>query len=182
MRSAIRRGAGMLLALAVALALGALSRVPYGSPSEEGVLRLSWRLRGERVSECRPLTQAEREALPIHMRREEVCEGRMLPYRMRLWVAGELTEDRTVVPAGAREDRPLFLFHEVRLPAGPYAVAVRFEAVRPAGAAFADEQAPGALTLEEGVRLEPGRVALITYDADRRALILLPASARSVSD
>src|SRR5690606_5782376 len=78
-----RMSAGRILMVVVVSALataslGWLARAPYHPPgSDTGLLRLSWRLRGEKVESCRPRTQAELDALPVHMRTPEVCEGRL---------------------------------------------------------------------------------------------------------
>ena len=204
------------MAAGVALAtLGALSRAPYREPdAEDAVLRLSWRVRGIRVRECRTLTPDELDALPPHMRRPEVCEGRIAPYRLRVRVDGRVLTDTLVHAAGAREDRPLYVFREFRVMPGVHRVDLRF--VREAGqgegggggegggeererrdeAAGRDDargrehrehrgrrdrdderrgrngETPARLELDARVDLEAGDVALITYDAERRALVL----------
>ena len=96
------RGLAVFVTGAVVLALGALSRIPYTpAGAGHGVLRLSWRVRGERVTECRRLTPEELEALPLHMRRPEVCEGRIAPYRLRVTIDGSVVEDTLIRAAGA---------------------------------------------------------------------------------
>jgi hypothetical protein len=104
---------GLMLATLVLTGVGAGTRVPYRfSESDEAVLRLSWRLRGVRVEECRRLTAGELERLPAHMRREEVCEGRIAPYRLTLEIDGHQVEDGLVHASGARADRPLYVYRE----------------------------------------------------------------------
>ena len=206
-RSHLRRTLGGLLAAGLLLALGALSRLPYDAEgADAALLRLSWRIRGERVQECRPLTEEERAALPPHMQREEVCEGRIAPYRLRLRVDGQELEASTVTAAGARQDRPLYVFREIPLPPGEHRLEVSFIRAggeAPVGSAAAaasvgdsprggdppptpvtgspgrgdapsttGADAPRELRLEEDVMLAPGQVALVTYDADARALVL----------
>lgn len=203
--------AGVVAGVALAT-LTALSRTPYREPgADDAVLRLSWRVRGIRVRECRTLTPEELDALPPHMRRPEVCEGRIAPYRLRVRVDGRVLTDTLVHAAGAREDRPLYVFREFRVVPGVHRVDLLF--VREAGqgegegegegggeegergdeAAGRDEDrgrehrerrdrdderrgrnggSPARLELEADVSLEPGDVALITYDPQRRALVL----------
>jgi hypothetical protein len=158
----------------------ALSRVPYGPvDSDDSLIRLSWRTTGELVNECRRLTAEELERLPIHMRREEVCEGRLVPYRLSVRLDGREVIEETVRGAGAREDRPLYVFREVAVPPGSYHLEVSWEGDRPADGparleASADYRAGegvGDLAIDASLRLEAGDVALITYDVDRRELI-----------
>ncbi|MBI2535483.1 MAG: hypothetical protein HYW06_00585, partial [Gemmatimonadetes bacterium] len=104
---------GGALAVGMTLALGWLSQVPYDAAGDvDAVVRLAWRTRGTRVEECRRLTAAERERLPIHMRQEEVCQGRTVPYRLVVVLDGRSVVNEAVYPSGARADRPLYVYHE----------------------------------------------------------------------
>lgn len=160
-----------------ASALGWLSRAPYDPPGgATGVLRLSWRLRGEKEEHCRKRTPAELEALPIHMRTPEVCEGRLVAYRLAVRIDDEPAAETLVAPAGARGDRPIYVLREVPLPPGPHRVRVRFAR---ATSAHADRHT--ALELDTRIEAEPGAIELITIDPEtgrlvRRAEAHAPAS------
>jgi hypothetical protein len=161
-----------------ALALGVLTRVPYAmEDSADAELRLTWRARASQVEECRRLTAAEQEALPVHMRREVICEGRVASYRLEVRVDGEIRHGSTIRGAGARGDRPLYVFDAIRLPPGHHEVDVVFERI---GDPAADTPAtpprsgsvPDRLELREQLELAAGEVALVTYDATERRLVL----------
>ena len=180
------------------------------------LLRLSWRIRGEPVRSCRILSPAEVEALPQHMRRDEVCETRVEPYRLQVDIDGQRVLADTLHAAGARQDRPIYVYYDLPLAPGEYAIDVRFEQVGPAdvddvaldghaeppgdtqqeigGSSQAENNAPDAsvndqapegqggaeetaggmrLLVHRGtVRLEPGEIGLVTYNADTRTLVL----------
>jgi hypothetical protein len=179
-RRGVRIGLGLGLAVASALAMGALTRFAYtAEPGDQAELRLTWRARTAPVEECRRLTEAEREALPIHMRREVVCEGRVSSYRLDVVVDGETRHSSTVKGSGARGDRPLYVFDAIRLDPGLHDVHVVFERVGSADpdAAPSEPEArsssvPDRLELRERIELEPREVALVTYDATDRRLVL----------
>jgi hypothetical protein len=188
-RRVARIGLGTGLALASALSMGALTRYSYtAEPTEQAELRLTWRARAAPVEECRRLTESEQEALPVHMRREVICEGRVSSYRLEVVVDGEPWHSSIVKGSGARGDRPLYVFDAVRLDPGRHDVHVVFEregagdgveraegvpapgdgserGTRPAGV-------PDRLELRERLELAAGEVALVTYDATRRRLVL----------
>jgi hypothetical protein len=184
-----RAVAGLALALAVALGTAALSRVPYDAAGgERALIRLSWRARGERVDECRKLSPAELEALPPHMRRSEVCEGKVLPCILVVHLDGREIVHDTITGAGARQDRPLYVFRELPLPPGRHRLMVNFTRERRADERpeedsedeehhdYDDEHGflatPSRLQLDAAVRLVAGEVTLVTYDPDRRTLLV----------
>lgn len=166
---------GAIAALGLTAALGALSQVPY-EPGGAGraVVRFAWRVRSVRVEECRALTPQEQANLPAHMRRTEVCEGTVLPYRLQAQIDGELRLDRLVQPAGARGDRPLFVFEEIDVTPGPHRLDVTFEREGdPAEEDTLGVATPALIALGRHIELAVNEVALVTYDATRRELVLL---------
>ena len=125
-----RRAAVFLCSAAPVLLMGWLSRAPYDPPgSDAAVLRMSWRLRGQRIEECRPRTQAELDALPVHMRTPEICEGHLVAYRLVVRVGDAPADSLVFVPQGAKGDRPVFVMHEVPLAPGPQRVRVSFSPI-----------------------------------------------------
>jgi hypothetical protein len=172
---------GVVLAGSLA-GLGALSRTSYAVSGEEAVLRLAWRARSVRVDVCRLRTPEELARLPVHMREEEVCEGRLLPYRLRAMVGDEPMVNAMVQPAGARADRPIYVFRELDLEAGQHRVRVWFERQgtdpeQPAETGAEEHEhgparvAPRLLQLDTTVSLSPRDVLLVTYDEESQRLL-----------
>jgi hypothetical protein len=175
--------AGAGLTAVGTLALGWLSQVPYDAAGDvESLIRLAWRTRGTRVEECRRLTSEELERLPVHMRQEEVCQGRTLPYRLVVALDGRTVADEEVHPAGARADRPLYVYREFPLRPGWHDLEVQFtRAAIPQdtarvgdGGGSADQEgvAPQRMALRERVMLGADQIVLVTYDAGERRLVL----------
>jgi hypothetical protein len=159
------RTAAVGVALGLTLATAALSRVPYAAAGDDqALLRLTWRTPGEFVNECRTRTAEELQSLPVHMRSDEVCEGTILPNRLRVVLNGELIIDEPVRAAGAREDRPLYVFREIHVAPGEHRVQIEWGV----------ENAPAHArqTLHSNVNLEAGEISLFTYDVDSRALVV----------
>jgi len=181
--SVSRSPGAALLAVAAMAATAGLSQVPYlRSGAGEALLRLSWRAVSERVDECRQATEEELSRLPLHMRQETVCEGRVAPFHLRVDVDGDVVIDEEVRASGAREDRPVYILREHELRPGTHNIRVRFERVG-ADAATGEQQAgatggapagarfPAALDWSESLSVAPGEVALITWDAATRSLV-----------
>ncbi len=175
----VRRLLGGAFGLAATAGLVGLSRVPWTEhPGEHAELRLAWRLRSERVRACRRLTAAELARLPAHMRREEVCEGGLRPYRLEVWVDDRPVADDTIRAAGAHADRPLFVLREFELTPGRHDARIRFTPLGPAApqtvAVARERESPLAappLVFTAPLVLAPRQVALITYDEELRALV-----------
>lgn len=161
---------GALLAVGIALLIGTLSQVPFpGEAPDEAALRLAWRLRGEEVGECPRPTAEQLAVLPPHMRNPDACVGPLPPYRLRLWLDGELKIDARVEGGGARGDSPLYVNRELRLDSGSYEVRADFR--REEGDAPLED--PGTvLFLETRVELEAGTVMLLTRAGDTGRLEL----------
>ena len=71
-------------------------------------------------------TEAELANLPLHMRRTEICDGELAPFRLVVELDGAAVVDRIVRPAGARADRPVYVLDELKVAPGPHRVAVVF--------------------------------------------------------
>lgn len=156
-------------ALFVGVVLAALSRAPYEiEPGDDAVIRFSWRA-AERVEECRPLTDEEQAELPAHMRQTETCERRVSPFALRIGVDGQDVVHDTLSGAGARGDRPLYVYREVGVSAGKHELAVEFGAV---------DSAEPPLRLERVVELLPREVVLVTRDAERGVFVVRRRSNR----
>jgi hypothetical protein len=192
MSPATRRGLGLAVATLVTLGIGAASQAPWTATGpDEALLRLSWRAQSETREECRPLTAEEKAELPIHMQVPEVCESQAIPYLLRVSIDGSVLLADTVHGAGAREDRPVYVFREIGLIPGRHALAVEFA---PIGHGFEDleeddrdqaddedggdeedddDEDEGMLWLRysEEVPIGEREVVLIAYDSARRALV-----------
>jgi hypothetical protein len=122
------------------------------------------------VEECRTITPEELAELPIHMRREEVCEGRVVPFGLGVEIDERLVLADTIHGAGARGDRPIYVFREILVEPGTREIVVRFT---PLGGDDRDEGSAETETLRRTIRLAPSEVALVTYDDDRGELGLV---------
>jgi hypothetical protein len=193
--------AGVALLVAAVVALGFGTRWVYtATPADEAALRLAWRANVPLVEECRELSAEEQAELPVHMRRERVCEGRVASYRLEAAVDGRVLHQATISGAGARGDRPLYVFETLPVEPGRHRLRVSFvrvgaeaqaEVGSDAGAARSPDvdpdrepdaddgnrsgrgrAVPDRLVLEREVEVEPREVLLVTYVAGGGRLVL----------
>jgi hypothetical protein len=141
------------------------------SYADEGdaLLRLSWRVDGTMIEECRARTPAELEALAPHMRTPQVCTGLGAAYVLRVDIDGEQSALDTITPAGARRDRPVYVFREFGLSPGAHDVVVDLHALMPSTGA--STEAPPPLTWAGELTIAPTEIALVTLDPASGSLI-----------
>lgn len=184
------RLSGFVAALLSTAGLWWASTVPMPQASTDAVLRLAWSARPERVEDCRLQSEEALATLPPHMRQALICEGTTATYHLQVHRNSTVIDERIVRGGGMRQDRPLYVFRELRLPAGEADISVRMvrmdTASAPDGLASAESRTPSRaelqavpalLTFERRLRFQPRQVILVTYDPDRRALVEVPRPA-----
>ncbi|HSK21151.1 MAG TPA: hypothetical protein VK912_18495 [Longimicrobiales bacterium] len=158
-----------LVTILMTLAVGWLARAPYQPPgAEDGLLRLSWRMRAPDTETCRVRTQAELDALPVHMRTPEVCESHSAAWELVVQVDSQNADTTRILQGGARRDRPLFVLRELPLEPGAHHVRIGFtpeEGLRENGTAVP-------LVFDSVLWIAPGEVALVTLERERGTFIV----------
>ena len=161
---------GGVVSVAVAVVTIVFSQWPVQSPSDEAMVRLSWRTEPVRVETCRTLTEEELAEIPQHMRRAEECDGYYAEYELSVHVDGASALVDTIAPAGMRGDRPVYVLWEQPVEAGTRRVDVRFTALVPED--FDAGGRPTRLEWSGETRLAAREVALITVDPAGSTLVL----------
>ncbi len=155
----------ILLAAIALTGMAALSHVPFDTDRDEhALIRFSWRTRGKAEEHCRKRTQAELDALPIHMRTPEVCTGRIASYELAVEVDEQHLPRRTLRAAGAHADRPIYVFQEIPITPGSHHIEAEFYST-----AHPHEHR---LKYEKDVTVQGGDILLITYDDERGVLYM----------
>ena len=147
--------------LCAAIAFG--GRVPWTpQPDGSALVRLSWRAVLPTIEDCHEPTEDELTGLPPHMRPTEICDGRPVPFRLRFVLDGETVVDEPVTGAGAREDRPMYVLHEVQVEPGTHHIEVVFG---PDEQVTLPSSAVGGSVLSREIEIEALDIALVTTDA-----------------
>jgi hypothetical protein len=168
--------------------------------SGTALLRLSWSARPERIETCRTLSAEELAREEEHMRQRVECNGTFASYTLRVESDQRLVSESAVRGAGFRHDRPIYLLRELPVSNGPHHLRVSFVRREQTRDQSADTTArnrsepdtgifagraeredversrrrraaiPSLLVLDTTLVFAPGRVVLVTLNAERRVL------------
>ncbi len=161
--------AGVVL---VALIAAASRVAPAPTAREHGVLRLNWRLTGQRERSTVARTPEDLAALPVHMRTPFLMKDEPVAYRLSARLDGETVLDEAVQPGGFRQDGPLYVIENIELAPGSYRVDVDFT---PRDARHTNVVS---LAFSGTVEVRPGRITLIQYRQEDRTLVVKPEDER----
>jgi ferredoxin/coenzyme F420-reducing hydrogenase delta subunit len=113
------------LALLVAAVVGAGSDQVYATPAFSGSeLVVAFKHPGRESENCRELTEEEQAKLPVHMRREKICDRARASVRMRVRVDGRLLLDSVYPPSGIWSDGNSVAVERFRVSSGEHRVSV----------------------------------------------------------
>lgn len=158
-----------LITLLMTLAVGWLARAPYQPPdAHNGMLRLSWRMRAPDTETCRIRTQAELDALPVHMRTPEVCESESAVWKLVVQVDSLAADTTRILQGGARHDRPLFVLRELPLEPGAHRVRISFTPEK----RLSENGSAAPLVFDSVLAIASGEVALVTLERERGTFIV----------
>jgi hypothetical protein len=156
----------IVAAAIITLPIAALARAPYTPPgADDAVLRFAWRMNAPARENCRPRTQQELDALPVHMRAPEVCTRDAAGFALIMRIDGAPPDTMHLVRGGMKGDRPIFVLEERTVIPGTHAVVLELQRVSASGTSVV-------AALDTVLRLEPGDVSLVTLHADDGALLV----------
>lgn len=126
MKNPLRLLGATVVSAAILLAIAWASIAPLQvARGHDAIVRISLGARAERIEICRRQTDEELAKLAPQMRQRVVCEGTTARYRLEVRRDGELLHSQIVRGGGLRNDRPLYVSRDLRVPAGPALIAVR---------------------------------------------------------
>jgi hypothetical protein len=124
--------------------------------ADEAVISISFSHAGQRVGECRILTQDELNALPPNMRKPAECPRGRQPLRVELKVDDKILYSETLLSSGLWSDGKATVYQRIPTTAGEHRFQVSMDdAGNPSG--FNRMQT-------ESIVIEPGQNLVIDFD------------------
>lgn len=149
-----------------ALAIGVFSQWPtyHHLAPGQALVKVSFTRVGKPVGECRALAPEELAKLPPNMRAPMKCPRERSPVTVQVDIDGVRVLDRVAPPTGLSRDGASSVYERIVVPAGERRIAVALsDDVRARQAAHHREAT---------VRLAPGQVLVIDFDANAGAITL----------
>ena len=92
--------------------------------SSEAIISVAFSHAGQRVGECRHLTQDELNQLPPNMRKPSDCPRGRHPVQVTLRLDGVPLLDKSLPASGIWSDGKANVYERLRIPAGPHTLDV----------------------------------------------------------
>lgn len=158
-------GQGLLYGV-FALVIGVFSHWPTyrNLADDQALIKISFTHTGKPAGECQKQSEAELAKLPPNMRAPMKCPRGRSPVTVEVDIGGAPVLRRTAPPSGLSRDGASAVYQRFVVPAGEQRIAVRLnDDARNAG--FTHQR-------EASVKLVPGQVLVIDFDASRGGITL----------
>ena len=131
---------------------------------DQAVVTVAFAHAGERLEDCRQLSQEELARLPPNMRAPMDCPRERSPVTVQLLLDGELLIEEVADAPGLYNDLGIEVYRSSKVPAGKHTLAVQMnDNVRVEGPTY---------THEETVDLEPAQLLVIDFNSETGSFII----------
>lgn len=156
----------ILMYAAFALLVGLLSVWPKYQlvEADRSIISLVFSHAGERVGECRQLSQEELNKLPPNMRKPADCPRERHPIRVEFRSGGDLLYGDVLLPSGIWSDGKASVYQRIEVPSGMHDL---FIGMNDSGVAVGFDYSKSA-----SIDLAPGRNLVIQFDEDPRQFLI----------
>jgi ferredoxin/coenzyme F420-reducing hydrogenase delta subunit len=130
---------------------------------DQAMVSVSFSHAGQRVSECRKLSQEELNKLPPNMRKPDDCPRERLPVRVLLSSDGKPLYEAVMQPSGLWSDGESSVYRRLALAAGEQRLFIGMvDSRRDEGFDY---------SLEQEVELEPGQHLVVNFDSTQQKFV-----------
>ncbi len=146
--------------------IGALSAWPPYEivNADRAIVSLVFAHAGERVGECRRLSQEELNKLPPNMRKPADCPRERHPVRIELRSSGDVLYSETLLPSGIWADGKASIYQRIEVQSGVHEL---FIGMNDSGGSDDFDY-----STSEAIDLLPGRNLVIQFDEEARQFLI----------
>ena len=149
-----------------ALVIGALSVWPHYQLMDEdrAIVSLVFSHPGERVAECRRLSQEELNRLPPNMRKPNECQRERHSVRVQLRSGDNVLYAETLPPSGIWADGKASIYQRLEVPSGVHQLFI--------GMNDSGGEAGFDFETSSTIDLQPGRNLVIQFDEETQQFLI----------
>jgi coenzyme F420-reducing hydrogenase delta subunit len=129
----------------------------------QAMVSLSFSHAGQRIGECRKLTQEELNKLPPNMRKADDCPRERLPVRITFSSDGTTLYEASRPPTGLWSDGESNVYRRLVIPAGPQKLFI--------GMVDSSREAGFDYSLEQEVDFAPGQHVVVEFDSIAQSFV-----------
>ena len=131
---------------------------------DQAVITVAFAHAGERIEECRQLSQEELAKLPPNMRAPMDCPRERSPVTVQLLLDGKLLIEEVANAPGLYNDLGVDVYRTAKVPVGEHTLAIQMnDNARVEGPTF---------THEETVSLDPAQLLVIDFNSETGSFII----------
>ena len=131
---------------------------------DRAIISLVFSHAGDRIEECRILSQEELNKLPPNMRKPSDCQRERHPVRVELRSGGSTLYQDTLLPSGIWADGKASIYQRIEVPAGRHEV---FVGMNDSGGSDDFDS-----TNSASVDMRPGRNLVIQFDEEAEQFLI----------
>ena len=131
---------------------------------DRAIISLVFTHAGERISECRRLSQEELNKLPPNMRTADDCPRERHPVRVELRSGTETLYDQTLLPSGIWSDGKANIYQRIEVQSGVHEIFV--------GLNDSGDEEGFDFVKSESVDLSPGRNLMVQFDEQTQQILI----------
>ncbi|HHJ17446.1 MAG TPA: hypothetical protein ENJ80_12190 [Gammaproteobacteria bacterium] len=138
---------------------------PYAQlQPDQAVITVAFAHAGERIEECRKLSQKELASLPPNMRAPMDCPRERSPVTVHLLLDGKLLLEEVARAPGLYSDLGVDIYRTAKVPAGKHTLSVEMnDNVRVEGPTFSHE---------EEIDLKPTQLLVVDFNSDTGKFVI----------
>lgn len=131
---------------------------------DRAIISLVFTHAGERINECRRLSQEELNKLPPNMRTADDCPRERYPVRVELRSGTETLYDQTLLPSGIWADGKANIYQRIEVQSGVHEI---FVGMNDSGGEEGFD-----FVKSESVDLSPGRNLMVQFDEQTQQILI----------
>ena len=118
---------GLIVSILLCFIIAYIPNITYSFNNKNSILRLSWRLAGQKIETCKKFSNIELKKIPKHMRNPNgFCKSTPINYNLFLSIDNKIIIKKNYYSQGLKGDGAIFVLIDIPIKPGSKNVVIRF--------------------------------------------------------